>query len=225
MLIPRTRTAIFRACPFADYLIAEMQQSYARDFDPTDSKDKATLNRFYDHLQPLQPADWSEAGSCVLTREAAGIREYEAEIGIGLQQFYAAQGIRNLYLLNFLNTSLAQFPSETFRKRNAFRRLTRGGLDHKGFLLPTSDLPAVLPLLFFSGVYDHPVLFFFAADGAIPLSLHLCDDGNFHTHYPDRYRAQVSEAAEKAGLTLGADASLCEAHSIYTLRHNYYRSR
>lgn len=219
MLLPRTRTAIFRACSFADYFIAEMQQSYAQDFDPTNPKDKATLDRYYDHREPLQAAEWPGQEACVLTQEAAGIREYEAGIGSALQRFYSALGIEQLYLLDFLNTGMAGFPFDSFRKRNAFRRLVRGGLDHKGFLLPTSDLAAVLPLLFFSGVHGRPVLFFFPAEGVLPLSLHLCDDGNFHAHYPARLDGQVKAAAERAGLIAGEAPTLCWTHSIYTLRH------
>ena len=225
MLIPRPRSAIFRACPFADYFVAEMQKSYASDFDPADPEHRAVLKKYYDHLEPLQPPDWPAESSCVLAWKVEGIKEYEAGIGGVLQRFYAALGIGELYLLDFLNKSMARFPFETFRKRNAFRRLCRGGLEHNGYLMQTSDLAAVLPLLLFSGVYDVPVIFFIAADGTIPLSLRLCDDGNFHANYPARHSAQVKEAVERAGLTLGDDHSLCWDFSITALRNGAYRDK
>src|SRR5215204_140569 len=202
MLYPLSRSAIFRACPFADHLIAQVQKAYASDFDLTDKKDLACLKRLYDHREPLQPAQWPKEQFCVLTWATDDIKQYETAIGRALEQFLSALGIGQLYLLGLFKE---RFPFETFSKRNTFRRLAGSSLDYRGFLLHASDLAALLPLLFFSGIHGRPVIYLFAAGTCTPLALHLCDDGNFHTDYLASDEQKIREAATGAGLLSGAE--------------------
>lgn len=221
MIAPRSRSAIFRASPYADHIVAAMQQAYASDFDLSDKKDAACVQRHYDHLQPFQPAEWPQEQHFVLAWGAEDIKHYEQGMGDVLHHFLSLLGIEQVYLIDPL---YEPFPFESFSKRNAFRRLTGSTLDHTGFLLDTAHLGQLLPLLLFSGIYGRPVLYFIGSNDHLPLAFSLCDDGNFHTTCLSTDYPTVKEAAERSGLFTG-DIELCAAHSIYTLRNSYYQSK
>ncbi|HSC53548.1 MAG TPA: hypothetical protein VLC98_08015 [Phnomibacter sp.] len=220
MLTPVSRIDIFKASHFADQFMAEMEQAYAADFDKNDVKEAAMLRKYYDHLAPFvglqQPIDahgvWAFA--------AASKAEYVQQFALQLQQALQHLDITSVYLLTLTQTCIAsEFPFENFTKRNRFKRL--GGIKNSrlGYQVSVEHLPAVFPLFFFSGIYDVPVIFLITAEGATPLSLRLCDDGNLHINYQQAFAGKIAEAATAAKLEMG-DTELCSQYSTA-----YFRNR
>lgn len=213
MLTPISRRSIFHASPFADQFIAEMQQSYASDLDPNDRQDAAELKRLFDHRQPIHEKNDLIEGHCVIAYDTNMLRDYMLSLPLVVKQFLQALNIRQLYLMDFVKTNLYDFPFENFSKRNRFKRL--GAINNKklGYVLQTEDLPKVLPLFYFARKWDVPVIFLVTAEGEVPLSMRLCDDGNFHLNYEAIYEDRILKAAQKTGLVTG-DIELCSQYSI-----------
>ena len=217
MLTPIPRTEIFQANQFVDNFIAEMQASYAQYIDKTVPREGKMLAEYYDHLEPISPIKEPIMGHCVLAYDAESKKDYVENLPLVLQQFYRELGITQLYLMDFNKTSLLDFPYENFKKQNEFKSLAKGNPKVMGYLLNVDDLHKILPLFFFSKRYDVPVIFFLTANGDVPLSTRMCDDGNLHLNYQEQYDEQVEGAAEAAGLEIG-DLELCVAHRVHKLK-------
>lgn len=210
------RQDIFRASVFADNLIAEFQQSYATGFDKSLKRDAAFLKEYYDHTIPFQAIDSPIDSHCVLAYAADSKKEFIEVFPIVLQRFLSELNIQELYLLNFNNINLFNFPFENFRKRNLFKLYGGKKSGNFGYVLRADDLHKSLPLFFFSDVSDIPVIFLITAKGDLPLSLHICDDGNLHLNFQKMYEKLIHETAQKVGFKLG-DLELCNQHSLIHL--------
>lgn len=208
MLTPISRQAIFRSSAFADNFMAEMQQSYAADFDVSIKKEAAAVKKYYDHLRPFQPIGSPINSFCVLAYNAENLSDFILNTPLVSQAFLEQLHIQELCLIDFTKYSLLDFPFENFRKRNQFKRL--GGIkdDAVAYKFPVNRLPQVLPLFFFARKWDIPVIFLLTADGEIPLSFRMCDNGNFHLNYQEIYQERIQEAAKRAGFIMG-DIELC----------------
>jgi hypothetical protein len=219
MLTPISRRAIFQASAFADQFIAEMQQSYAGDLDPNDDRDAAMLSKLYDHRQSIQAGIPLIDGHCVIAYDTALLADYQQSFPLVLHSFLQELSISQLYLMDFVKTNLLDYPFENFKKRNRFKRLGAVNNNRIGYLVQVEHLPEVLPLFYFSRKWDVPLIFFITAQGKVPLSMRLCDDGNFHLNYPKSYHPKIAEAATGAGLVMG-DLEICGKHSVYYLVRN-----
>ncbi len=217
MLTPIPRAEIFQANQFVDNFIADMQASYAQYIDKTVPREGKMLAEYYDHLEPLAPFDEPVAGHCVLAYDAESKKDYVEKLPLVLQQFYGVLGITQLYLMDFNKTSLLDFPYESFKKQNEFKRLAKGNAKGMGYVLEVADLPKIMPLFFFSKRYDTPVIFFLTAEGDVPLSIRMCDDGNLHLNFEEEYDEVIQEAAENAGFCIG-DLELCTVHRVHELK-------
>jgi len=216
MLQALSRKALFQASPFADTFVADMQQSYAQDFDLSDAQDRSMLRKYYDHLKPFRPVDPPLSNDMViLTFPADHQQAYFAQMPLAMAQLLEALGSTQLYFVDFLKTSLEEFPFETYRKRNQLKRLLGGRLDYGGFRLSITDLPIVWPLFYFSGRYERTAIVLIA-DGEVPLALRLCKDGNFHCHYQAIHEGRFIQAAEAAGFNTG-DVNLCWDYKVWSL--------
>jgi len=216
MLQPLSRKAIFRASSFADTFIAEMQQSYAQDFDLSDAQDCSMLRKYYDHLKPFRYVDPPLSnGMLVLTFPADDRKEYFAQMPVAMVQLLEALGSTQLYFVDFLKTRLNEFPFETYRKRNQLKRLLGWSLKYGGFRLSITDLPVVWPLFYFSGIYARTAIVLIS-DGEAPLALRLCRDGNFHCHYQEVHQQRIATAAQDVGFLVG-DIDLCWQYRIDSL--------
>jgi hypothetical protein len=194
-----------------------MQASYAQYIDKTVPREGKMLTEYYDHLEPLAPMDEPIMGHCVLAYPADLKKDYVEQMPLVLQRFYTELGITQLYLMDFNKTSLLDFPYESFKKQNEFKRLAKGNPKGMGYKLDVADLPKILPLFFFSKRYDVPVIFFLTATGEVPLSIRMCDDGNLHLNFQEEYDELVEKAAETAGFQMG-DLELCAVHRVHELR-------
>ncbi len=217
LLTPINRTEIFQASQFVDNFIAEVQASYAQYIDVKVPSEKRMLEKYYDHLEPLAAIEQSITGHCVLAYPANDKKDYIAHLPIAMQRFYAALGITSLYLMDFNNTPLYQFPFENFKKHNKFKHLAKGKANGVGYQIAVQHLHQVLPLFFFSRKYDVPVIFLLTAIGTVPLSIRMCDDGNLHLNFQEMYRRQVEDAASAAELCIG-DLEICTVHRLHELR-------
>ena len=131
-----------------------------------------------------------------------------------MNQFLQTLNIKQLFVLDMLHTTFDNYPFQNFKKRNDFRRIMGRNLKNGGYLIDTGILKKILTLFFFSGFYGRPVIFFIPADGDASMTIHLCDDGNFHLNFPEKYASHIAEAAITAGFIMG-DLDLCWDNSIY----------
>lgn len=214
MLKPVTRKNIFHSSITADNIIATMQQSYASDFDLINSSEAAIVNKFYDHQQPFHFMDSPMDNHCVLAYSANSLKDYLNEIPGVLQTLFEALEIKQLYLLDFLNTTLDEFPFQNYKKRNDFRRIAGRNIKHSGYCLDTADLKNILNLFFFSGHHGRPILFFIPTNDHIAISTRLCSDGNFHINFQEQNANQIFKAAKNAGFKVG-DIDLCWEISLF----------
>ncbi|CAN5293299.1 hypothetical protein BH09BAC1_BH09BAC1_15160 [soil metagenome] len=217
MLTPIPRTEIFQTNQFVDNFIAEMQDSYAQYIDQSVPREGKMLAEYYDHLQAFNPSEEPIMGHCVLAYDAESKKDYVENLPLVLQGFYEALGITQLYLMDFNKTSLLDFPYENFKKQNEFKRLAKGNAKGMGYMLEVADLPKMMPLFFFSKRHDKPVIFFLTATGDVPLSIRMCDDGNLHLNYQEKFDEQIEAAAEAAGLDIG-DIEICTVHRVHELK-------
>jgi hypothetical protein len=215
MLYPLSRKAIFEASPFADQFIFEMQRSYAAELDLNDRLDRSVYRKYYDHLQPLQMGHPPIDGYCIMAYIADTRNDFFERMLPALQQFFEELKIQQLYITDFLKTSLQTFPFKNFQKRNRLRHLMGWRLDYGGFQLSLKDLKQVLPLFYFSGIYARSAITIIA-DGVVPLSLRLCKDGNFHADYQSLHQRPIQEAASRAGFEVG-DVNLCWDYKVNAL--------
>jgi hypothetical protein len=212
MITTLSRHNYFLLSPFADSFIADMQQSYAADLDETDKRDRQVLRERFDHRQPFAQERMTVDGHCVIALPAASKIEYHKRVPIQLMGLLTQLKSTQVSLLDFINTDFSQFPFENFSKRNQFRRLTAGMQRDKVVRFDISHITEMLPLFFFSGCYDVPVVFIIS-DGPVPLSLRLCDDGNFHLNFLEANRSLVVAAAELSGFVTGG-IELCDSYSV-----------
>lgn len=217
MLTPITRTKIFQTSQFVDNFIAEVQASYAQYIDVKVPSEKRMLEKYYDHLKPFAPINEPITGHCVLAYPAETKREYLEHLPLAMQRFYAELGIDSLYLMDFNNTPLLHFPFQNFKKHNQFKRLVKGKSDNMGYRLHVANLHKILPLFFFSNRYDVPVIFLLTATGNVPLSIRMCDDGNLHLNFQEKYMGQIAAAANAAELCMG-DLEICTVHRLHQLK-------
>jgi hypothetical protein len=216
MLQPLSRTAIFQNSPFADAFIASMQQSYASDLDMTDPSDRSLLKKFYDHLHPLQPLHPPfHNDMLVLTYPAIHQKEYFVKMPKAMEYLFHQLQTKRLYFVDFLKTSLHEFPFETYRKRNKLKQLLGWQLHYGGFQLAIEDLCTVWPLFYFSGIYARSAIVLIA-DGEAPLALRLCKDGNFHCNYQQGHEDHILPVAKEAGFLTG-DVNLCWDYKVHCL--------
>lgn len=213
MFKPITRKAIFLSSVFADNLLADFQQSYTLDIDLSVKKEADMLKKYYDHLKPFQLIDPPINSHCVLVYDAKSKKDYIESFPLVLQQFLMALNIQDLYLTYFNNKNLFKFEFENFTKRNLFKLYGGRKTDNLGYQIKVSDLHKGFPLFFFSGVYDVPVIFLITANGDVPLSLRLCDDGNLHLNFQEMYQKLIKEAAAHAGFIMG-DIELCTYYRL-----------
>jgi hypothetical protein len=217
MLTAVQRSKIFHSSVFTDNFISEMQERYAVDFDPAIKAEAAILKRAYDHLAPFQPIDPPINSDCVLAYAASSKKDYADSFSKQLLVLFDALNIDELYLMQFTNTNpIKHFPFQNFNKRNKFKRLAGNNGRDCGYRFHIKDLQQVFPLFFFSGHYDSPVIFLLTANGEVPLSLHLCDDGNLHLNFQEQYQQHIYDAADNAGLIRG-DIEICEKYSLMYL--------
>lgn len=209
-----TRNSIFRSSPVADNFIASIQQGYANDFDLTVSKEAATVSKYYDHLTPYHAIDDPVNNFGVLVYRTSSLKTYIEEVPGILNQFLQTLNIKQLFVLDMLHTPFDNYPFQNFKKRNDFRRIMGRNLKNGGYLIDTGILKKILTLFFFSGFYGRPVIFFIPADGDVSMTIHLCDDGNFHLNFQEKYASHIAEAAITAGFIMG-DLDLCWDNSIY----------
>lgn len=214
MIKPMSRNAIFRSSPIADNFIASIQQGYANDFDLTVPAEAATVKKYYDHLKPYRSIDAPIDKFGVLVYRTHSLKTYIVEVPGVLNQFLQMLNIKNLFVLDFLKTSFENYPFQNYKKRNDFRRIMGRNLKNGGYLIDSEILKKILTLFFFSGFYGRPVIFFVPADGDVSMTIHLCDDGNFHINFQEHYSAQILNTAKIAGFTFG-DIDLCWDNSIY----------
>jgi len=211
------RSTIFKSSAFADSFIATMQQRYAVDFNRIPGQDAAQLKKKFDHLEPFQPIDGTINQHAVLGFNAESKKEYIETFPQRVNCFFNHLGIQELYLLQFTNTNLVKdFPFQNFHNRNSFKRLAANNGNRRGYLLPVSALATVFPLFFFSGVYDLPVIFLLTATGSVPIAVQLCDDGNLHINFQERYSEDIRAAATEAGFEIG-DLEICSLYSVHYL--------
>jgi len=216
MFKPITRPEIFRSSVFADNLIAEFQQSYTLDIDLSVKKEAEMLKKYYDHLKPFQPIEPTINSHCVLAYDAESKKDYIETFSLVLQKFLTALNIQDLYLTYFNKKNLFQFEFENYRKRNLFKLYGGKKTENLGYQIKVSDLHKSFPLFFFSGVYDVPVIFLITAEGEVPLSLRLCDDGNLHLNFQEMYQKRIHEAAKNAGFKMG-DLEICVQYRLHNL--------
>ena len=216
MFNPITLPEIFRSSVFADNLIAEFQQSYTLDIDLSVKQEAEMLKKYYDHLKPFQRIDPPINSHCVLAYDAENKKDYVETFPLILQKFLTVLNIQDLYLTYFNNKNLFQFEFENFRKRNLFKLYGGRKTKNLGYQIKVSDLHKGFPLFFFSGVYDVPVIFLITANGQVPLSLRLCDDGNLHLNFQKMYQKRIQEAAKNAGFKMG-DLEICVQYRLHDL--------
>jgi hypothetical protein len=216
MFKPITRPEIFRSSVFADNLIAEFQQSYTLDIDLSVKQEADMLKKYYDHLHPFEPIDPPINSHCVLAYDAESKKDYIVTFPLVLQKFLMDLGIQDVYLTYFNKKNLFQFEFENFKKRNLFKLYGGKKTENLGYQLKVSDLHKGFPLFFFSGVYDVPVIFLITANGEVPLSLRLCDDGNLHLNFQEMYQKRIHEAAKDAGFKMG-DLEICVQYRLHNL--------
>lgn len=225
MLIPVTRYSIFQSSVFADNFIAQMQQSYATDFDLNSPKEAAMLRKYYDHLQPFNTINKPINRHNVLAYPATSKNDYVANFSLTLQHFFRELDISKIYLMEDTCISIVEeFPFENFSKRNSFKRLGGVKSGQVGYKIHIYNLHKVFPLFFFSRRYDVPVIFFLTAEGETPLSIRLCDDGNLHINYQEEYEQHIHHAAKEAGLKIG-DTELCDAYSVVYFFNGYINTQ
>lgn len=216
MLYPLSRKAIFQASSLADTFVAYMQQGYAQDLDMNEPQERSLLKKYYDHLQPFQPLDPPlDNDMMVLAFPASNQQDFFGQMPVAMAQLFKALGTKELYIVDFLKTSLNEFPFETYGKRNKLKQLLGWNLHYGGFQLSADDLSVVLPLFYFSGIYARPVIAL-VADGEVPLVLRLCKDGNFHCNYQQLRKDRITTAASAAGFLTG-DVYICWEYSVQSL--------
>jgi hypothetical protein len=214
MLTPVKRSEVFRSSRFNDRLIASFQASYGRDFDASVPKEKAALAKYYDHMEPFDAEGTAEEAYSVVAYKTYNRQEYLTIFPQQLKQALHLLDIHHLYLLDFTNVNLLkEFAFENFHKRNLFKRLGAVKAENVAYRFNTAAIDKVMPLFFFSGVYDVPVIFFLSADD-IPLGFHLCDDGNLHLNYEAKDENRILAAMKQAGFATG-DTGLCSLYSTY----------
>jgi hypothetical protein len=210
------RRSYFLQSPFADSFIAQMQQSYAADLDQSDRRDKKVLRERFDHREALVQPETVVDGHAVIALPAATKALYTQRVPQQLKAMLTMLETTRLTLLDFVNTDLSEFPFENFSKRNRFRQLTARIKNDHVVQFDVEEIGRMLPLFLFSGCYDLPVIFIIA-DGPVPLSLRLCDDGNFHLNFRNADRSRVIQAAELAEFVTGG-TELCDTYSVASLR-------
>jgi hypothetical protein len=166
MLTPVKRSQVFRSSRFNDRVIASFQASYASDFDASVPKEKTALTKYYDHLEPFDKTCSVEEANCVIVYKTYSRQEYLQAFPQQLKQALLALDIQQLYLLDFTNMNLLkEFAFQNFHKRNRFKRMGAVKENNTAYCFSTSIVEQVLPLFFFSGVFDVPVIFFFLPAG------------------------------------------------------------
>ena len=130
-----------------------------------------------------------------------------------LQEFLTALHIQEVFLTYFNNKNLYYFEFENFRKKNLFKLYGGKKNENLSYQIKVSDLQKGFPLFFFSGVYDVPVIFLITAIGEIPISIRLCDDGNLHLNFQEKYQKRIVETATKSGFEMG-DLELCVQYRL-----------
>ena len=216
MFKPITRAEMFKSSVFADNILAEFQQSYTLDIDLSVKAEAKMLKKYYDHLQPFQPIDLPIDSHCVLAYDAKSKKDYIETFPLILQNFLIALKIHDLYLTYFNSKNLFQFEFENFKKRNLFKLYGGKKTENLAYQIRVSELHKGFPLFFFSGVYDVPVIFLITANGEVPLSLRLCDDGNLHLNFQEMYQKRINEAAKKSGFKMG-DLEICVQNRLHYL--------
>ena len=216
MISTLSRRSYFLQSPFADSFIAQMQQSYAADLDPSDRRDKKVLRERFDHREALVQPETVVDGHTVIALRAATKASYTQHVPQQLKAMLTTLETNRLTLLDFVNTDFSEFPFENFSKRNRFRQLTARIKNDYVVQFDVEEIGRMLPLFLFSGCYDLPVIFIIA-DGPVPLSLRLCDDGNFHLNFLNADRSRIIQAAELAEFVTGG-TELCDTYSVASLR-------
>ena len=211
-----TRLEMFKSSIFADNLIAEFQQSYTLDIDLSVKAEAKMLKKYYDHLHPFQFIEPPINSHCVLAYNAESKKDYIEIFPLVLQKFLTDLDIQELYLTYFNNKNLYKFEFENLKKRNLFKQYGGKKDNNLGYQINVSDLHNCLPLFFFSGVYDVPVIFLITANGEVPLSLRLCDDGNLHLNFQEMYQNSIHKAAKNAGFKIG-DLEICVKYRLQNL--------
>jgi hypothetical protein len=216
MFKPVARPEIFSSSVFADNLIADFQRSYTLDIDLSVKAEAQMLKKYYDHLKPFQPIEPPINNHCVLAYAAESKKDYIEAFPLVLQKFLLDLNIQDLYLTYFNSKNLFEFEFENFRKRNLFKLYGGKNTKNLAYQIKVSDLHKGFPLFFFSGVYDVPVIFLITANGEVPLSLRLCDDGNLHLNFQEMYQKQIHKAAKESGFIRG-DLELCVQYRLHSL--------
>jgi hypothetical protein len=217
MLSAIPRSPIFKSSVYIDNYIAGMQQSYAADFDVSNAKEKATLKKYYDHLEAFVPIDTSTNAYGEMAYPAGSKSDYCINFPVQLMALLNALGIDKLYLMQFIKTDfVADFPFENFTKKNQFKRC--GGIQRNdvGYLFNVKHISKILPLFFFSRHYDTPVIFLFSATANVDICLRLCDDGNLHYNIPQTQFSHFIALANQLGLVTEGN-EICQQYSVFYL--------
>ncbi|MGZ8517160.1 MAG: hypothetical protein ACXWWD_07415 [Chitinophagaceae bacterium] len=210
MINPCTRSSIFRTSSFADNFIAQMQQSFAADIDVSNNYEKSLLHKYYDHLSPSHHDPLVIDAHCVLAFKAESRKEYFQNLP--LAAFFSQLNIEKLFFLDFLKTGMQDFPFQNYTKRNILKQMLGGSLKAQAFSIKVEVVVNVLELFYFSGRYERSAITMIG-EGAIPIAMRLCKDGNFHTNFQGIHETQIKKAALATGLTIG-DIDLCWDYKI-----------
>lgn len=210
LICSHSRNAVFRRWSFADNIIAQIQQSFAAELDTNSRVEAAMLKKYYDHQTPSFHAPMAIDGHCVIAYKAESRQAYFRELP--LPAFFSKLQTEKLYCMDFLATGMADFPFENFIKRNKLKRMPGNVLKAAAFSLNPVDAVNVLELFYFSGRYERSAVILIA-EGAVPVAMRLCKDGNFHLNYKAEQEDQIKDAATAVGFMVG-DIDLCWAYSV-----------
>lgn len=216
MITVLSRRNYFLLSPFADSFIAKMQEAYAVDLDSTDKRDRKVLRQRFDHLQSFARDPVSVDAHCVIALPATSQNDYATMLPKHTAALLSRLECNTVTLLDFINTDFSLFPFQNFSKRNRFRRLTADMRRDRVVQFEPGRVPELLPSFLFSRCYDLPVIFLIG-DGPVPVSLRLCDDGNFHLNFCETDRPRITEAAKLSGFITGS-IELCDAYSVAFLK-------
>ena len=206
----QTRAQVFKLSPFADNFIAQMQQSFASELDVNNKAESALLSKYYDHQKPSCHQAMIIEGHAVMAFIAANRETYFTDLPLPV--FFSKLETEQLFFIDFLDTSMSDFPFENFRKRNTLKKMLGGSLAVDAFSLNAIDVVKVLELFYFSRRYERSAITMIA-DGRVPVALRLCRDGNFHINYLAEYESKVRDAAVDAGFIVG-DIDLCWNYKV-----------
>lgn len=198
-----SRSEIFRQSVFVDNQIAFHQQAIHRTMSHDDSNEVAYMTPLLDHLHAFNSHPKTLNAFCILAYAAANKNDYESNFPLVVVDFFKRLKIEVLYLLTEFKNDWKDYMFENEEKKDLFLSLVAGKTDGFGYLLKVKDLPAILPLFFFTHP-DYPHIILLPQSADILVDMFICKDGNLHTLFNEKNNEQLKAAAESAGLYIGS---------------------